>query len=435
MLESQEMRKVYCDTMIALAKEDPRIVDVEADLTGAHGMKPFKAAYPDRSFNVGIAEANMVGVAAGLSACGKIPFVHSFATFASRRCFDQIAISVCYAGLNVKIVGSDPGVGAELNGGTHMALEDMGIMRTLPGMTVFEPTDSVQLRKALPAIVEHEGPVYIRLFRRQAENVFDDGYEFDLGKADLLRDGSDVTLIASGVCVANALQAAETLAQQEKAVELLKSKPEVEKVTPLNNAQLQKLIQPWLGDGVAVSDLPIPRLIDVKLKPGAEVDFLRWSEELAETAPQASLDNHKLWLNKLIKFADGLKVLALAVLTLVVLITSGAIFYCTQTSLGLHKYIIEILHLMGAKDTYVAQQYAKRTAWLGFLGGLYGLVLAIPTIFVIANLARQIEGGIISDARLNSADWTAILSLPLFSMLIAMSTAYYTVKKTLEKFM
>ena len=229
--------------------------------------------------------------------------------------------------------------------------------------------------------------------------------------------------------------AAETLAQQEKAVELLKSKPEVEKVTPLNNAQLQKLIQPWLGDGVAVSALPIPRLIDVKLKPGAEVDFLRWSEELAETAPQASLDNHKLWLNKLIKFADGLKVLALAVLTLVVLITSGAIFYCTQTSLGLHKYIIEILHLMGAKDTYVAQQYAKRTAWLGFLGGLYGLVLAIPTIFVIANLARQIEGGIISDARLNSADWTAILSLPLFSMLIAMSTAYYTVKKTLEKFM
>ncbi|WP_308775317.1 transketolase family protein [uncultured Bilophila sp.] len=212
MLESQEMRKVYCDTMIALAKEDPRIVDVEADLTGAHGMKPFKAAYPDRSFNVGIAEANMVGVAAGLSACGKIPFVHSFATFASRRCFDQIAISVCYAGLNVKIVGSDPGVGAELNGGTHMALEDMGIMRTLPGMTVFEPTDSVQLRKALPAIVEHEGPVYIRLFRRQAENVFGDDYEFDLGKADLLRDGSDVTLIASGVCVANALQAAETLA-------------------------------------------------------------------------------------------------------------------------------------------------------------------------------------------------------------------------------
>lgn len=214
MLEAQEMRTVYCETMIALAKEDPRIVDVEADLTGAHGMKPFKAAYPERSFNVGIAEANMVGVAAGLSACGKIPFVHSFATFASRRCFDQIAVSVCYAGLNVKIVGSDPGVGAELNGGTHMALEDMGIMRTLPGMTIFEPTDSVQLRKALPAVARHEGPVYIRLFRRKAEKIFDEDYVFTLGKADLLRDGSDVTLIASGVCVANALEAADMLAAE-----------------------------------------------------------------------------------------------------------------------------------------------------------------------------------------------------------------------------
>lgn len=221
MLELEEMRKVYCDTMIALAKEDPRIVDVEADLTGAHGMKPFKAAYPDRSFNVGIAEANMVGVAAGLSACGKIPFVHSFATFASRRCFDQIAVSVCYAGLNVKIVGSDPGVGAELNGGTHMALEDMGIMRTLPGMTVFEPTDSVQLRKALPAVVEHEGPVYIRLFRRKAENVFDEDYVFTLGKADLLRVGTDVTLIASGVCVANAVQAASMLAEEGVSAQVL----------------------------------------------------------------------------------------------------------------------------------------------------------------------------------------------------------------------
>lgn len=228
---------------------------------------------------------------------------------------------------------------------------------------------------------------------------------------------------------------AQTLAQQEKAVELLKSKPEVEKVTPLNNEQLQKLIQPWLGDGVEVNDLPIPQLIDVKLKIGAEVDFMGWAEELAGAAPQASLDNHKLWLNKLIKFADGLKVLALAILVLVVFITSGAIFYCTQTSLGLHKHIIEILHLMGAKDTYVAQQYAKRTGWLGFQGGIYGLFLAIPTIFVIANLAKQIEGGIISEARLNMIDWAAILSLPLFSMLIAMFTAYYTVKKTLEKFM
>ena len=228
---------------------------------------------------------------------------------------------------------------------------------------------------------------------------------------------------------------AQTLAQQEKAVELLTKKSEVERVTPLNDEQLQKLIQPWLGDGIDVKDLPMPRLIDVKLKKDAEVDFIKWAEELAQTAPLASLDNHKLWLNKLIKFADGLKLLALTVLVLVVVITSGAIFYCTQTSLGLHKYIIEILHLMGAKDTYVAQQYAKRTAWLGFVGGIYGLVLAIPTIFIIAGLAQQIEGGIISEARLSFGDWSVIFSLPVFSMVIAMVTAYYTVKKTLEKFM
>ncbi len=228
---------------------------------------------------------------------------------------------------------------------------------------------------------------------------------------------------------------AQTNEQLNKAVELLKNKPEVDKVTPLSNEQLQKLIQPWLGDGVDIKDLPMPRLIDVKLKKGADVDFMQWAEELAQAAPLASLDNHKLWLNKLIKFADGLKILALTILVLVVLITSGAIFYCTQTSLGLHKYIIEILHLMGAKDTYVAQQYAKRTAWLGFLGGVFGLLLAIPTIFIIANLAKQIEGGIISEARLSLADWSVILSLPLFSMVIAMGTAYYTVKKTLEKFM
>lgn len=221
MFEQQEMRAVYCRTMLELAERDPRIVDVEADLSGAHGMKPFKQQFSDRSFNVGIAEANMVGVAAGLAACGKVPFVHSFATFASRRCFDQIAISVCYAGLGVKIVGSDPGVGAELNGGTHMALEDVGIMRTLPGMTIFEPTDSVQLRKALPVLVEHEGPVYIRLFRRKAESVFGDEYVFRFGKADTLRDGGDVAILASGVCVANALRTADLLAAEGIAARII----------------------------------------------------------------------------------------------------------------------------------------------------------------------------------------------------------------------
>ena len=229
--------------------------------------------------------------------------------------------------------------------------------------------------------------------------------------------------------------AAQTLAHQEKAIEVLKKIEAVERVAPLEDKQLQALIRPWLGDGVKLENLPIPRLIDVKIKRGAEIDFVDMAEKLAEATPYASLDNHKLWLSKLISFADGLKMLALAALVLVILVTSGAIFYTTQTSLGLHCYIIEILHQMGAKDAYIAQQYAKRTAWLGLVGGVIGVLLAIPTIFLISGLASQIEGGIISEARLTFSSWLVILSLPLFSALISMLTAYYTVKNTLQKMM
>jgi len=227
----------------------------------------------------------------------------------------------------------------------------------------------------------------------------------------------------------------DTIIQEQRAVAMLEAMPEARKVTPLNDEQLQRLLRPWLGDDVDIEELPMPRLIDVKLKPGAEINFKILAEKLATVAPQASLDNHKLWLNKLINFAAGLKMLALAVLLLVICVTSGAIFYTTQTSLGLHKDVIEILHLMGAKDTYIAQQYSRRTAWLGFLGGIIGVLTAIPVVFLIAHLAGQIEGGIISEARLSGGAWATILSLPLFSALVAMQTAYYTVKRTLERMM
>lgn len=227
--------------------------------------------------------------------------------------------------------------------------------------------------------------------------------------------------------------AAQTLAHQDKAVEFLQTVEGIVKVTPLNNDQLKELIQPWLGDGVNIAGLPMPRIIDVKLAADADIDFAELAQKLAQASPQASLDNHKLWLSKLIDFADGLKLIATTILILVIAITSGAIFYTTQMSLGLHRNIIEILHIMGAKDTYVAQQYGKRMAWLGFCGGLFGILLAIPTIFFIGSLAVRIEGGIISEATLGFSDWGIILSLPLFSMLIAMYTAYYTVKRTLQK--
>lgn len=226
---------------------------------------------------------------------------------------------------------------------------------------------------------------------------------------------------------------AETLAYEEKAVDFLKSVNGVTKVTPLSDAQLNELLLPWLGDGVDISELPTPRIIDVRISPDADFDFAQLAQDLAAASPQASLDNHKLWLNKLIAFADGLNLIATTILLLVSAITSGAIFYTTQMSLGLHHHIIEILHIVGAKDAYIAQQYAKRMAFLGFIGGIIGLFFAVPAIFFIGNLALAIEGGIITEAGLSFADWAIILSLPLFSMLIAMLTAYYTVKKTLKK--
>ena len=228
---------------------------------------------------------------------------------------------------------------------------------------------------------------------------------------------------------------AETLAHQNKALDVLRNLDYIEKAEPLTDKQLEKLIQPWLGDGIEIKDLPVPRIIDVKIKKGADVDFMDLAYKLAQATPMASVDNHKLWLNKLIQFADGIKILALSVLALVVMITSGAIFYTTQTSLGLHKYTIEILHLMGAKDTYVAQQYAKRSAVLAFQGGIIGLLIAVPTIFGIASLAHQIEGGIIGEAKLSGLDWLAIVSLPVMASVIAMLTAYYTVKQTLQRMM
>ena len=226
---------------------------------------------------------------------------------------------------------------------------------------------------------------------------------------------------------------AETSAMEEKAVDFLKSVNGIIKVTPLSDEQMTELLSPWLGDDVDIRDLPVPRIIDVKLDSDANIDFTQLAKDLSQVSPLASLDNHKLWLNKLIAFADGIKMIATTILLLVTLITSGAIFYTTKMSLGLQRNVIEILHIIGAKDTYIAQQYAKHMGKIGFIGGLCGIIFAIPSIFFIGNLARAIEGGIISDTSLGIYDWGTILALPLFAMLIAILTAYYTVKQTLKK--
>lgn len=212
--EPKMMRDVYCQTLIELAKEDSRIVALDADLMKSMGMIPFLKAFPERMFNCGVQEANMIGVAAGLSATGKIPFAHSFGPFATRRSYDQTFISAAYARLNVRIVGSDPGITAAYNGGTHMPFEDMGLMRNIPGATIIEPTDSVMLKEIIRQLTGLYGVFYIRLLRKNAVNIYKEGSTFTIGKAIEIREGRDVTIIASGVLVSEALEAARQLEAQ-----------------------------------------------------------------------------------------------------------------------------------------------------------------------------------------------------------------------------
>ncbi len=213
MQDNLEMRGALANALIEKARVDERIVVLDADLMSCHATKGFKAEFGDRFVNVGIAEQNMIGIAAGMTTMGKVPFAYSFGPFATRRCFDQIFVSCAYANRPVKIVGSDPGVTAEANGGTHMPFEDMAMMRAVPTMVCFEPTDATMLQKAIDEIVDVNAPVYIRMMRKKAEKVFDDTLDFHLGKAIKLREGKDVAIIASGIMVSRALEAAEILSE------------------------------------------------------------------------------------------------------------------------------------------------------------------------------------------------------------------------------
>ena len=216
-----EMRAMYAQCLGELMERDEKLILLDADLSKACGTFPLRKRFPDRIYDCGVAEQNMISIAAGLASYGYKPWAESFAPFATRRVCDQIAISVCYAKRNVKIVGTDPGIAAELNGGTHMSLEDMGVVRSIPGLVIFEPTDTVQLQAAMPVLHAYEGPVYMRMNRKEFPTVFPEGYRFDLFKADLLRAGTDVTILAAGLMVSESLQAAETLAAEGISCEVI----------------------------------------------------------------------------------------------------------------------------------------------------------------------------------------------------------------------
>ncbi len=209
-------REAYGKALVALAEKYPDFVVLDADLAEATKTIGFSKAYPDRFFDMGIAEANMIGCAAGLATCGKKVFANSFAMFSAGRAFEQVRNSVAYPGLPVTVVGSHGGLSVGEDGATHQCCEDIALMRAIPGMTVVVPCDGNEMTMAVEAIMNFDGPVYLRLGRLAVESVTDalENYSFEIGKASTLKDGSDVTVVATGMMVQMALKAAEILSEK-----------------------------------------------------------------------------------------------------------------------------------------------------------------------------------------------------------------------------
>lgn len=216
-----ENRQAYAKALTGLMAAGEPVLALDADLMRAIGLLPYRDQYPQNIIDCGIAEANMMGLAAGLSKEGFVPFAHSFGVFASRRAYDQIFMSGAYAGLGVKIVGSDPGFYAELNGGTHQALEDVALMRAVPGMTVLDPTDAAMVADLTVQAAHRPGMVYLRMARMCTPKIYEMGSTFEIGKAVTLQEGTDASIIASGAEVVEAISAARQLAAEGISVRVL----------------------------------------------------------------------------------------------------------------------------------------------------------------------------------------------------------------------
>ena len=230
-------RESYGEALVALAETYPNLVVLDADLAAATKTGMFKKAYPDRFFDCGIAEANMMGVAAGLATTGMIPFASTFAMFAAGRAYEIVRNSIGYPHLNVKIGATHAGISVGEDGATHQCNEDIALMRTIPGMVVINPADDVEAKAAVRAAIEHDGPVYLR-FGRLAAPVFNDPetYQFELGKGITLRDGKDITIVATGLMVAEAMEAAKQLEAEGISARVLN----IHTIKPLDDALICK---------------------------------------------------------------------------------------------------------------------------------------------------------------------------------------------------
>ena len=265
-------RKSFGKAIAEFADQYPDVVVLDADLAAATKTGVFKKAHPERFIDCGIAECNMIGIAAGLAACGKIPFAASFAMFSAGRAFEQVRNSVGYPHLNVKIVGSHAGISVGEDGATHQCCEDIGLMRTIPGMVILNPADHYEMRAAVKAAIEYEGPVYLRLGRLAVESVNNnDDYTFEIGKSITLREGSDITVIATGLLVGEAVKAADALKNEGISVRVI----DMHTIKPLDKEAVLKAAKETgkiitaeehnviggLGDAVAsvlAEELPTP---------------------------------------------------------------------------------------------------------------------------------------------------------------------------------
>ncbi|HEY5584164.1 MAG TPA: transketolase family protein [Ruminiclostridium sp.] len=242
-MKESNQRKIYGETLIELGKENKNIVVLEADLGKSTMTYQFQQEFPERYFEMGIAEADMVSFAAGLSLTDKIPFVNTFAVFCTGRPYDQIRQGVCIGKLNVKIIGSSAGLSDFGDGATHQSVEDIAIMRAIPNMTVIVPCDGIETKKVIRAVAEYDGPVYVRLTRNDIVDIFPEDQEFQIGKPYIIRDGKDITVFAIGVMVSMALKAADELMKEGVSVRVV----DVSTLKPLDEKAIIELAKGMKG--------------------------------------------------------------------------------------------------------------------------------------------------------------------------------------------
>lgn len=220
-MAKKSTRQAYGEALVKLGKINENVVVLDADLTKSTKTNLFQKAYPNRHINVGIAEADLMAMAGGMATCGKIPFASTFAMFASGRAFDQVRNTIAYPRLNVKVAPTHAGISVGEDGGSHQSVEDIALMRAIPGMVVLSPADATETRKMVFAAAEYEGPVYLRMGRLDTEILFDDSYEFKIGKINTIKEGTDLTIAATGILVEEALKAQEILATEGISVRVL----------------------------------------------------------------------------------------------------------------------------------------------------------------------------------------------------------------------